>query len=86
VWSTIVAHSDALAASGELTARRARQQVGWIWAMVRSTLLDRLRTDPAVAALAPEVEAAVRTGSLTPALAATRLLAAFRPAGTAVDV
>jgi LAO/AO transport system kinase len=77
VWSHVVAHQDALAQSGELAARRSRQQVGWVWTQVRDRLLGELREHPDVARLAPEIERAVLDGALTPALAADRLLAAF---------
>ncbi|MFI5495914.1 methylmalonyl Co-A mutase-associated GTPase MeaB [Actinoplanes sp. NPDC051859] len=82
VWRQICHHQDTLAASGALAERRRRQQIGWVWSMVRAELLDRLRTDPAVRALAPDVERAVADGTLTPALGAERLLAGFTwPAG-----
>ncbi|TDC37893.1 methylmalonyl Co-A mutase-associated GTPase MeaB [Micromonospora sp. 15K316] len=77
VWGQIRAHQDALTASGDLAERRRRQQINWVWAMVRAELLDRLRTHPAVRALTPEVERQVVDGTLTPALAAERLLAGF---------
>ncbi len=78
VWEQVERHHDDLASTGELDRRRRRQQVGWMWAMVRDALLDRLHHDTAVAALAPEVEQAVRDGTATPASAAQALLAAFR--------
>ncbi|MFK3979364.1 methylmalonyl Co-A mutase-associated GTPase MeaB [Micromonospora sp. NPDC050397] len=77
VWRQLVAHQETRRASGELDARRRRQQVGWLWDLVRSALLDRLRADPAVTALAPDLERRVLDGTLTPALAADQLLAAF---------
>ncbi|MEV6373724.1 methylmalonyl Co-A mutase-associated GTPase MeaB [Micromonospora musae] len=77
VWGQIRGHQDALAASGELAERRCRQQVNWVWEMVRAELLDRLRSHPTVRALTPEVERQVVDGTLTPALAAERLLAGF---------
>ncbi|WP_329110803.1 methylmalonyl Co-A mutase-associated GTPase MeaB [Micromonospora sp. NBC_01699] len=77
VWQQLVRHQESLRASGELAARRRNQQVGWLWAMVRTGLLDELREHPAVTALAPELERRVLDGSLTPTLAAERLLAAF---------
>jgi len=77
VWRHLVRHQDTLAASGELERRRQRQQIDWVWATVRRDLLDRLRSDPEVAALTPKIEAQVLDGSLTPALAAERLLATF---------
>jgi LAO/AO transport system kinase len=78
VWAHVVKHQDALRDSGEFEARRRRQQVGWMWATVRGAVLERLRTDPAVTALAPRVEKEVLDGTLTPSLAASRLLKAFQ--------
>ena len=77
VWARVVAHADALRASGELEARRRRQQLGWTWTMVRERLLLELGEHPRVTALAPDLEAKVLAGTLTPALAADELLRAF---------
>jgi LAO/AO transport system kinase len=77
LWQQVIRHQDTLDANGELTARRQRQQVRWVWAMVRDTLLAELRTHPAVRELTAEVEQAVLDGTLTPALAAERILRAF---------
>lgn len=48
-----------------------------MWAMVRDRLEDAFKTAPGVAALVPELEAAVRQGSAPGFGAADRLLAAF---------
>ncbi|MCG5217518.1 methylmalonyl Co-A mutase-associated GTPase MeaB [Streptosporangium sp. KLBMP 9127] len=77
LWGRVVGHQDALEASGELAARRRRQQVGWTWTLVRTRLLAELRDHPEVAAITAEVEREVLEGVLTPALAADRILAAF---------
>ncbi|GAA2595697.1 methylmalonyl Co-A mutase-associated GTPase MeaB [Actinomadura fulvescens] len=77
VWRHIVDHQDRLKESGELDARRRRQQVGWTWAMVRDRLLTELHEHPAVREIAPELEEQVAAGRLTPALAAERILGAF---------
>ncbi|GLW06700.1 ATPase/protein kinase [Microtetraspora sp. NBRC 13810] len=77
LWQRIVGHQEALSASGELAARRRRQQVGWTWALVRDRLLARLHGHPRVAAITAEVEREVLDGGLTPSLAADRILAAF---------
>jgi LAO/AO transport system kinase len=77
VWPRVVEHQDALRAGGAFEAKRRQQQVGWMWATVRGAVLERLRTDPAVTALAPSVEKEVLDGTLTPSLAAARLLSAF---------
>ncbi|GHH69396.1 ATPase/protein kinase [Streptosporangium violaceochromogenes] len=77
LWSRIVAHQDAMAASGELQNRRRRQRVGWTWSLVTERLLTGFREHPRVAAITAEVEREVRSGTLTPSLAADRLLKAF---------
>lgn len=77
VWAEVERHHRTLSGSGELAARRSRQQVDWTWTMVRDTLLARLHEHPAVRRVAPEVEREVRAGRLTATLAAERILDAF---------
>ncbi|MFJ3906340.1 methylmalonyl Co-A mutase-associated GTPase MeaB [Streptomyces sp. NPDC090025] len=77
VWERLEKHRTLLDAAGRLDARRRDQQVDWAWSMVRDELLTRLHSDPAVRELTPDVERRVREGSLTPTLAAERILAAF---------
>ena len=74
VWAAVTRHRATLDSSGELAAKRAAQQVDWMWAMVRDRLLDRLRADPAVRAAIPRLEREVRAGELTPTLAAEAVL------------
>ncbi|MGI5157024.1 methylmalonyl Co-A mutase-associated GTPase MeaB [Microbispora sp. CA-102843] len=75
LWRHVVRHQE----GADLAARRSRQQVEWTWALVRERLLAMLRD--ATGEIAPEVERQVLDGTLTPALAADRILAAFLPAG-----
>ncbi|MFG2979493.1 methylmalonyl Co-A mutase-associated GTPase MeaB [Streptomyces sp. NPDC048331] len=82
VWSRLEQHRTLLEAGGRLTAKRAAQQVEWTWSMVRDELLERLRADPTVRELAPDLESAVRAGTVTPTSAADRILAAFGNAGS----
>ncbi|GGL12575.1 ATPase/protein kinase [Sphaerisporangium melleum] len=77
LWRTIIRHQDQMAATGELAAKRRRQQVGWMWTLVRDRLLARLKDDPGVAALTGRLEREVLDGTITPDLAADRILAAF---------
>lgn len=77
LWDQVVRHQDTRAASGALAARRREQQVRWVWTMVQDRLLTALRDNPRVAELAPKVQAQVAAGTLTPALAADEILAAF---------
>jgi LAO/AO transport system kinase len=78
VWQQILKHRHVLEAAGELAAKRRRQQVRWTWAMVRDRLLHQLREHPKVRELTPILEREVLDGTLTPALAADRILEAFQ--------
>ncbi|HVL85755.1 MAG TPA: methylmalonyl Co-A mutase-associated GTPase MeaB [Pseudonocardia sp.] len=80
VWAKVVAHRRTLDEAGELAAKRAAQQVDWMWAMVRDRLMDRLQSDPAVRAAIPGLERDVRSGELTPGLAAETILDALADA------
>lgn len=82
VWGAVEEHRRVLeAASGggsnAFEAKRAGQQVRWMWAMVRDRLMAALEDSAAVRAEAGALEAAVAGGETTPALAAERLLKAF---------
>ncbi|QNP75458.1 methylmalonyl Co-A mutase-associated GTPase MeaB [Streptomyces roseirectus] len=77
VWESLERHRGLLASTGRLAARREEQQVAWMWSAVRDTLLSRLRTDPAVRALAPALEEQVRAGVLPAGAAADRIAEAF---------
>ncbi|WP_300008865.1 methylmalonyl Co-A mutase-associated GTPase MeaB [Pseudonocardia sp.] len=72
VWEAVQDHRRTLEEHGELAARRAEQQVQWMWAMVRDQLMDRLQS--AAKQMIGELESEVRGGDLTPTLAAARLL------------
>lgn len=74
MWDTVLQHRKVLTEAGEFDARRRRQQVDWMWAMVRDAVLDRVLNAPDVKAVRAEVEQQVREGTLTPALAAERIL------------
>ncbi|MFD5553084.1 methylmalonyl Co-A mutase-associated GTPase MeaB [Streptomyces sp. NPDC127068] len=78
VWERVEAHRALLDSTGALAAKRREQQVDWTWSMVHDEVLGRLRTDPAVRALAPGLEQQVRRGELTATLAAERILEALR--------
>ncbi|WP_439032898.1 methylmalonyl Co-A mutase-associated GTPase MeaB [Gordonia terrae] len=76
-WKTVVRHNETLTEAGEFTARRNQQQIDWTWAMVNDIVLSRLGDSPAVRDIRGEVEQQLRDGSLTPALAAQRIVDAF---------
>lgn len=78
----IARHRERLTATGELAAKRRRQQVQWLWSMLDDRLLQAFRSHPGVKGLLPELERAVAEGRLTPTLAAERALAAFGVPGS----
>jgi LAO/AO transport system kinase len=69
LWEHILDHRRRLTAAGELAARRRAQQVKWMWAMLEDRLFARLRSDPALKAKLPRLEAAVAAGRLSPTMA-----------------
>lgn len=76
-WDTVLKHKEVLSAAGEFEARRNRQQVDWMWAMVTDQLLRRLDANEGVRTIRDRVENDVRSGALTPALAAAAIVEAF---------
>ena len=74
LWTMIEEHRAALTAAGELKAMRQRQQLRWMWSMVEDRLMVALREHPGVLALLPSLEEQVRSGDVTPTLAARRIL------------
>ncbi len=76
-WDTILKHKQVLTDAGQFEENRRRQQVEWTWSMVHDNLLRRLASNRAVKEIRAEIELAVRGGTLTPALAAQRILDAF---------
>ncbi|MBN7496463.1 methylmalonyl Co-A mutase-associated GTPase MeaB [Mycobacteroides abscessus] len=74
MWDTVLQHRAVLTGAGEFEAKRRRQQVDWMWAMVRDAVLDRVLNAPDVKASRADIEQQVREGTLTPALAAEQLL------------
>ncbi|GAB3126984.1 methylmalonyl Co-A mutase-associated GTPase MeaB [Tsukamurella serpentis] len=76
-WAAILRHRTTLQEAGEFDRRRRQQQVDWTWTMVRGAVLRRVEQSDGVRTVRAEVEASVEAGTLTPALAARRLLDAF---------
>ena len=77
LWNRILEHREKLTASGELERRRREQQVKWMWTMLDDRLFTRLKTDPALRARLPALEAAVAEGRLSPALAVEEIAQAM---------
>ncbi|MCS3779808.1 methylmalonyl Co-A mutase-associated GTPase MeaB [Tsukamurella ocularis] len=76
-WDAVLRHRSTLQEAGEFDRRRRQQQVDWTWTMVRDAILGRVEHSDGVRFVRSGVEASVQDGSLTPALAAQRILDAF---------
>ena len=74
LWEAVERHHRVLVDAGEFEARRRKQQVDWVWQLVRDAVLARVLADPAVRAAGSDVERRVMAGELTPALAAQQIL------------
>jgi LAO/AO transport system kinase len=61
-------------ATGEFAARRRRQSLNWMWALIESGLRRSFRDNPAVKRTLPQLAHAVELGEASPAAAARRLL------------
>jgi LAO/AO transport system kinase len=75
LWAHILDHRAKLTASGELKARRGEQQVKWMWTMLEERLFEPLRSDRALKAAMPRIEADVAAGRLAPATAVAQVAA-----------
>jgi LAO/AO transport system kinase len=75
LWSQVLLHRERLGASGELTQLRRAQQVKWLWSMLEDRVFSKLRSDAALRAKLPQLEAAVADGRLSPTLAVEEIAA-----------
>jgi LAO/AO transport system kinase len=75
LWAQILDRQTRLTASGELGARRGEQQVKWMWTMLEERLFAPLRSDRALKAALPRLEADVAAGRLAPATAVEKIAA-----------
>jgi LAO/AO transport system kinase len=78
IWQSIADYQTALGPTAGLDRRRDQQARAWLWSEIREGLLSTFQADPQVRRRLPELEAAVRTGWVTPAAAAEQLLQSFR--------
>ena len=78
LWSKIEEFRDSLTASGEFDETRRRQRLRWMWAMVEDRLIGDLKHNVTVKTIIDALEEDVLEGRLTPAMAADRILGAFK--------
>jgi LAO/AO transport system kinase len=77
LWAKVLEHRERMLASNAFATRRREQQVKWMWAMLDERLASRLRSDPALRARLPRLEAAVAEGAMSASMAVEELAAAL---------
>ncbi|XP_013921498.1 PREDICTED: methylmalonic aciduria type A protein, mitochondrial isoform X1 [Thamnophis sirtalis] len=78
VWDKMTEFQELMLRSGELLAKRRRQQKVWMWNVIQESMLDHFRQHSEVKDQIPLLEDKVVDGILTPGLAADLLLRAFK--------
>eukprot|EP00069_Balaena_mysticetus_P022600 bmy_03473T0 len=78
MWDRMKEFQDVMLASGELTAKRQKQQRVWMWNLIQENVVEHFRTHPTVRKRIPLLEESVLSGALSPGLAADLLLKAFK--------
>jgi LAO/AO transport system kinase len=77
VWDKVQAFRKATARTGELDRRRRDQTRNWLWQEVSEGLLERLKSDPALADRLANLEVKVAQRKASPAAAARSMLSSF---------
>ena len=77
LWEKITDYQSVMVATGDWDSRRSSQQVRWMWSLVEDRLIHRLRDNPKIAESIENLEKSVYSGSVTPLVAADRVLASF---------
>ncbi|KFQ33521.1 hypothetical protein N332_13610, partial [Mesitornis unicolor] len=78
MWDKMTEFRDLMLTSGELIARRRKQQKVWMWNLIQENMLEHFRSHLAVKDKIPLLEEKVLSGVLSPGLAADLLLKAFK--------
>ncbi|XP_026524571.1 methylmalonic aciduria type A protein, mitochondrial isoform X2 [Notechis scutatus] len=78
VWDKMTEFQELMLTSGELLAKRKRQQKVWMWNVIQESMLDHFRHHSEVKDQIPLLEDKVADGILSPGLAADLLLRAFK--------
>jgi len=77
-WQQVEQYCAALEPSGALAARRQRQALDWMWALIDEGLRQYFHEHPTVKARLPQLRVAVSQGETTPGAAAWQLLACLQ--------
>ncbi len=78
VWQKIGEHKRIMTSNGAFLARRQTQAVTWMHDMLADRLMDEVRGRPHIVERLGQLEAEVRLGRLTPAMAVEAVMALLR--------
>ena len=74
VWETVSDYRKKLTATGELKAKREKQNIDWMWFLVKEGLGEWFYKKPYVKEMIPKIEREVEQGTTAPTTAADKLL------------
>ncbi|MDP6437947.1 MAG: methylmalonyl Co-A mutase-associated GTPase MeaB [Gammaproteobacteria bacterium] len=77
IWGIVEQYRESREAADLIAQTRSEQARNWMWNEIRSGLLEKLQTNPAVAARIAELEEAVMNNQLSPTSAAEELMQTF---------
>jgi len=78
LWRKVEEHKRIMTATGAFLARRQTQAVTWMHDMLADRLMDEVRNRPAIMGRMGQLEAEVRLGRLTPAMAVETVMGLLR--------
>ena len=74
IWDAVLLNREKLMLSNELAARRKKQSLDWMWALIEEGLKLRFNQNEKIKAKLPKMTAAVNKGAIDPTAAAMELL------------
>ena len=77
VWEQVQKHRRTMLDANIFETKRRAQDISWMWSIVDDRLMARLKADPRSKQLVESLEHDIRAGTVTPGMAADRLLDSF---------
>jgi LAO/AO transport system kinase len=74
IWQTVLEHREKLLRTGELEARRRKQSLDWMWALVNEGIKARFDQNRQIRKLLFDLTRHIEEGTITPTSAAQKIL------------
>jgi LAO/AO transport system kinase len=74
IWETVLGHRKKFMATGELEANRRKQDVDWMWSLVKEGLKEQFYKNAEIKKMLPGILKDVANGMIASTVAANRLL------------